>query len=80
MLTSSKTLKLAAGLLIGAGFAPIAAAGGYGAPAYSPDLLPSNPAPGSLSLRPASNRFSSKKPAFAMKCASHLSALCLKKS
>jgi hypothetical protein len=46
MLTSSKTLKLAAGLLIGAGFAPIAAAGGYGAPAYSPDLLPSNPAPG----------------------------------
>ena len=47
MLTSSKTLKMAAGLLISAGFAPMAiAGGGYGAPSYTPDLLPSNPNPG----------------------------------
>lgn len=47
MLSSSKTLKLAAGLLLSAGFAPLAVAGGgYGAPAYSPDLLPSNPSAG----------------------------------
>lgn len=43
MLTSSKTFKTAAGLLIGASIAPLAAAGNYGAPAYTPDMLPSNP-------------------------------------
>ncbi len=41
---STKTLKRATGLLLGASFAPLAfAGGGYGAPAYTPDLLPSNP-------------------------------------
>jgi len=47
MLTSSNTLKMAAGLLIGASFAPLAFAGsGYGAPSYTPDLVPSNPSAG----------------------------------
>ena len=44
---STKTLKRATGLLLGASFAPLAfAGGGYGAPAYTPDLLPSNPSAG----------------------------------
>lgn len=46
MLTSSKTLKMAASLLIGASFAPLASAGNFGAPAYTPDLLPANPTAG----------------------------------
>ena len=47
MLKSSNTFKMAAGLLIGASFAPLAfAGGGHGGPAYTPDLVPSNPTPG----------------------------------
>lgn len=47
MLSTSNTLKMAAGLLISASFAPLALAGNYGGgPAYTPDLLPSNPNPG----------------------------------
>lgn len=46
MLTSSKTFKTAAGLLIGASLAPLAAAGNFMAPAYTPDLLPANPTTG----------------------------------
>ena len=43
MLTSSKTLKLAAGLALSASFAPLAFAGNYGGPSYTPDMLPSSP-------------------------------------
>ena len=47
MLTSSNTLKIAAGLLVTASFSPMAfAGGGFGAPSYTPDLAPSNPSPG----------------------------------
>ena len=43
MLSTSNTLKMAAGLLISASFTPLAFAGNFGGPAYTPDMLPSNP-------------------------------------
>lgn len=47
MLKSSNSLKLAAGFLATASFAPMAfAGGGYSHPGYTPDMLPPNPAPG----------------------------------
>jgi len=43
MLNSSKTTKTLTVILLSSAIAPLAFAGGNGLPAYTPDLVPSNP-------------------------------------